>query len=710
MAKKVLDANWTGSYTKPSPRLYPHQWNWDSGFIAIGYAHYNQDHAQKEIESLFRAQWPHGMVPQIVFNPHALGNYFPEPDFWRVPEGRPTSGITMPPLHATACLHIYQHARHREQARDFLQTMYPRLLASHRYLYKYRDPERSGLVYIRHPWESGLDNSPTWDGPLDNIEIDKKTLPDYERKDLKHGVPPAQRPSDAHYDRYVHLVDLFRRHQYDEESIYHECPFLIQDVLFNAVLSRANRDLVEIGKTLGLDTREVEEWRDQTASGISQRLWCSDCNQFEAFDLIQRRLIHTPTVAAFMPLFGGTASPSQAERLYNYLDTVGFCALHQGNCFTVPTYDMSEKGYDPHNYWRGPIWININWMLFRGLAEYGYKQKADSLKRDLIQLPIRFGFHEYFDSRVGKGYGSDQFSWTAALFIDLIYDYYREDGNRLWAIGSRKGRRLESPRILNTVDSLTPAPQKNIASTLMAAIVDLRTRYFDIHRGRVDYASMKESPEYLAFTKTTGLLRSFDVAQLATPDEKTAFWIDLYNALVIHGIVELNIKASVQEVANFFKSVSYQIGEFVFSLDDIEHGILRANARPPYAIFRVFKIHDRRRRFSLDRVDPRIHFAVVCGSRSCPPIRFYKPEKVDDQLNLAARHFVNSSEVIALPEQHKVFLSQIFRWYERDFGGRSGVLDFVLRFLDEGEEATFLKRHAHLVTVNYLSYDWNLNH
>ena len=90
LAKEILLGNWTGSYTKPSPSLYPHQWNWDSAFIAIGYAHYDQERAQQEILSLFENQWSNGMVPQIVFNPQALGHYFPEPDFWQVPDGRPS--------------------------------------------------------------------------------------------------------------------------------------------------------------------------------------------------------------------------------------------------------------------------------------------------------------------------------------------------------------------------------------------------------------------------------------------------------------------------------------------------------------------------------------------------------------------------------------------------------------------------------------------
>jgi hypothetical protein len=106
-ARDILDRNWTGHYTKPSPALYPHQWNWDSCFIAVGYAHYDETRAMTELRSLLRHQWDNGMIPQIAFNPSALGNYFPEPDFWQVPGGRLSSGITMPPpftpWHASRC-------------------------------------------------------------------------------------------------------------------------------------------------------------------------------------------------------------------------------------------------------------------------------------------------------------------------------------------------------------------------------------------------------------------------------------------------------------------------------------------------------------------------------------------------------------------------------------------------------------------------------
>jgi hypothetical protein len=68
-ARAVLDFNWTGEYTMPGPRLYPHQWSWDSAFIAIGYSRYDQERATRELGHLFEAQWKNGLLPQLVFNP-----------------------------------------------------------------------------------------------------------------------------------------------------------------------------------------------------------------------------------------------------------------------------------------------------------------------------------------------------------------------------------------------------------------------------------------------------------------------------------------------------------------------------------------------------------------------------------------------------------------------------------------------------------------
>ncbi|UCE79217.1 MAG: DUF547 domain-containing protein [Nitrospiraceae bacterium] len=714
-ARNILDANWLGSSTKPAPALYPHQWNWDSAFIAIGRSHYDTARAIQEVETLFEAQWSNGMVPQIVFNREALGHYFPEPDFWQTersphaPETHLTSGITMPPVHAITVEKIYVSARKSRLVLPFLKRIYPRLFKLHEYLYRERDPNNEGLVFIRHPWESGIDNSPTWDGPLKRIMVDKTQLPPYERKDLKHGVDPKMRPSNDEYDRYVYLVDLFRKNEYDEARISTVCPFLIQDPLFNSVLCRANESLVQIAELVGEDPETPRSWIEKTAGAIRDKLWHEEHDIFDAYDLVADEAIEVDTSAGFLPLFAGAATREQAQKIYDRLNSASFCALHQGNCFTIPNYDTQKEGFDRSNYWRGPVWININWMLAHGLRRYGYTLKADSLQKDLLQLPIRFGFHEYFDSFDGTGYGTDNFSWTAALFIDLVEEFYASQKKEGVGLAQRLKAELSSGMVLNDGKEMPDVPEENLGSELMQSIRKLRDTFYDTKRGRVDYQKLIDSDAYRTYRLLTNGLQKFNPSSLLGRREKIAFWVNLYNTIVVDGIAKMGIQQSVKEVSSFFDSVKYNIGGYLFSPDDIEHGILRGNTRPWFRPFKQFGLRDKRREWVVLPVDPRIHFALVCGSRSCAPIDYYEPQNIYDQLNEASKSFVNSSEVVVLPEEGKLMLSEIFRWYETDFGGKPGVIDFIFDYLADEKARDFLRQKSGNLIFEYIYYDWNLN-
>ncbi len=713
-AKIILKNNWTGASTKPAPSLYPHQWNWDSGFVAIGKSHYNTSQAILEIERLFEAQWANGMLPQIVFDPKALGHYFPEPDFWEMerslhaPVDKLTSGITMPPVHAIAVEEIYQNARQQRRILPFLKRIYPKLIALHSYLYEERDPEKEGLVYIRHPWESGIDNSPTWDIPLMRIKIDKATLPDYTRKDLGHGVDSSMRPSDEDYDRYIYLVDLFRRCDYDEACIRESCEFLIQDPLFNSILCRANESLARIAEVIGESPDLPQSWSKKTSAAIRKKLWHGEHGIFDACDLITGELIEIDTAAGFLPLFAGAATREQAQIIYERLNSASFCGLHQGNCFTIPNYDTQKEDFDRLNYWRGPVWININWMLANGLKRYGYTLKADSMRKDLLQLPIRFGFHEYFDSFDGTGYGSDNFSWTAALFIDLVEEFYEseEPGFELKKLAKSL---VSRGQVLNSGQKKPEIQPESLAAELMKSIRSMKDSYYDTQRGLVDYERLRQSPEFQHYRILTNGLKEFNPSHLKSRKEKLAFWINLYNTIVVDGIITLKIKNSVKEAPEFFKKIKYQIGDTLFSPDDIEHGILRGNVRPYFRLIRQFGPGDTRRAWILKPVDPRIHFALVCGSRSCAPIDYYDSERIDLQLDKAAKSFINSSEVLILPEEGKILISDIFRWYEKDFGGRGGILDFIFNFLVDDKAKEFIRKERQKLKIEYLHYDWNLN-
>ena len=177
-AESVLALNWTGTSTVPSRRQYPHQWGWDAAYIAFGWAWIDQARAARELESILSGQWADGRVPHIVFHAGVPEDaYFPGPAFWRSaeapdgPDGAVTSGLTQPPLHARAALEVALHARDGDRADAFLRRVFPRLAAQHAYLARRRDAGGAGLAAIVHPWESGLDDSPSWDEPLRAVAL-----------------------------------------------------------------------------------------------------------------------------------------------------------------------------------------------------------------------------------------------------------------------------------------------------------------------------------------------------------------------------------------------------------------------------------------------------------------------------------------------------------------------------------------------------------
>ena len=299
-ARAVLEANWLGHATSPSRRLYPHQWSWDAACVAMGYSSWNQERAETELRSLFSGQWSDGLLPHIVFTDG--GRYFPGPEFWQTerspdaPEQPRTSGIVQPPIHATAALQVYRLASDRKRAASFLEELLPKLAAWHGYLYRERTRADGGLVEIWHPWESGMDNSPLWDGALERVTFDAAQLPPYARVDVEL-AEVTERPSDGEYDRYVYLVTVFRELAYDSSRIRDVVPFALQPVLFNSLLVQSNRDLAEIARILGSDPAPFETWAETTARALDERLWDEEHAVYVDFDVKAGQRVGVRTAA-----------------------------------------------------------------------------------------------------------------------------------------------------------------------------------------------------------------------------------------------------------------------------------------------------------------------------------------------------------------------------------------------------------------------------
>lgn len=429
-AAELLRRNDLGGWTKAAPALYPHQWSWDSAFIAIGLSRLDSRRAARELQTLFDAQWMNGKVPHIVFNPQATG-YFPDPARWATnlsPDAPPTiqtSGLCQPPVHAIAAYRLWWIAVREGKealsaATDFLRDLYPRLLAWHRYLVTARDPEESGLVTIFHPWESGTDNSPRWDRALATIQVGD--LPPYTRADLQHVADASQRPTKEEYDRYLWLVELMKQARYDDATIYQSHPFLIKDVLFSAIFVAANMALLDIAGAVGApddDRAAIKTWRDRGRRGLATR-WDDRLRLCLDYDLRAGAAVEVRTSAGFAPLIAGETNEGRRKALLANFDSPDFTGHPDLRWPVPPSTSPADPAFRPRAYWRGPTWPVMNWLLWWALMGLGEIDRAARLRQAALDQVATGGFAEYFEPFTGEPLGSLEQSWTAAVVLDWL--------------------------------------------------------------------------------------------------------------------------------------------------------------------------------------------------------------------------------------------------------------------------------------------------
>lgn len=266
---------------------------------------------------------------------------------------------------------------------------------------------------------------------------------------------------------------------------------------------------------------------------------------------------------------------------------------------------------------------------------------------------------------------------------------------------------------LNGTAGAAPVPAEapeGIDAELKRCLGRLQGGFFDVREGMVDYRAMKRSESFGQYLRLAATLALFDPGKLTTDRARKAFWINIYNILIIHGVIALDIRRSVLEIVNFFGRIGYLIGENYYSPDDIEHGILRKNRPHPAFPTRPFHSSDPRLGFCVRQFDPRIHFALVCASSSCPPIEFYDAETIDRQLDTAARSFINRRGLELDRSRRELKLSRVFQWYAKDFGStQQEMLDFILQFAEPSVRDEIEEFRGQALKIRYLPYNWNLN-
>lgn len=422
-ARRILRENDTGAFIKPSPKQYPHQWNWDAALIALGLATFDVARAQAEVHKLLAGHWRDGMVPHILYH-DGPSDYFPTPDFWRVERSPnaptvPTSGLTQPPVLATAVRAIFERDEDKNRALGFVRAVYPKLLAWHHWFHTARDPDGTGLIAILHPWESGMDNSTRFTGALERVPV--ADVPAYRRRDQEH-VAADERPVAGDYDRFMALIGRYREAAWDAPTLFETAPFCVQDTFTSAVLHRADKDLYVLAELLGETVADIDNWLTRTRHAFDTRLWDEDAGLYYDFDLRAGESIPENTCATFLPLYAGLAIETQAARLVEHLLNPDEYAPDDRTHYYLPSAAKNSPYFEPRRYWRGPVWLNVNWFLVQGLRRYGYAELADRVVADTLKLVEQGGFAEYYDPRDGTPCGARDFSWSAALVLELLHN------------------------------------------------------------------------------------------------------------------------------------------------------------------------------------------------------------------------------------------------------------------------------------------------
>jgi hypothetical protein len=224
---------------------------------------------------------------------------------------------------------------------------------------------------------------------------------------------------------------------------------------------------------------------------------------------------------------------------------------------------------------------------------------------------------------------------------------------------------------------------------------------------QIDYLRMSQDFVYAA--KAGGIADAYPdslyqvdektlLQQLDNDDKKKAFFINIYNAYT-----QIILQKAPEKYKNrnaFFKSKQIPIAHHIISLDLLEHGILRrSKVKWSLGYFNKLFVGKFERMFRVSRVDYRIHFTLNCGAKSCPAIAYYRPEQLNEQLNLATNTYLQS-EAIYNSEANVLQLPSLMSWFRGDFGGKRNEIKLCRKL-------NIIPASAK-PQIKYKHYDWNL--
>ena len=244
---------------------------------------------------------------------------------------------------------------------------------------------------------------------LDKVNIEKNIK--YKRADNKV-VNPDFRPLNIDYDRYVTIKNNLKKIKYNPKRVFKSSFFNVVDVGFNSIFLKANKDLVTLLDTFGLNKTKIENYIKITEKNFL-KLYDKKKETFFSKDLKNNKKIYIPSITNYFLLFADLNNDKINKILIQNLKKH---KLKEKYFFS--SIKPNHKSFEEKRYWRGPVWINCNWFIYKGLKNKD-KLFSDKIKNKTIQILEKKGFFEYFSCKSGQPMGAKNFSWSAALYLDL---------------------------------------------------------------------------------------------------------------------------------------------------------------------------------------------------------------------------------------------------------------------------------------------------
>lgn len=296
------------------------------------------------------------------------------------------------------------------------------------------------------------------------------------------------------------------------------------------------------------------------------------------------------------------------------------------------------------------------------------------------------------------------------FFQHVMQENKFEDGNHFY-------RFLEHDPVVMTycfnfkgkIIELEPKKAQEMGTSLWRITLAIFEQYVAEDGKHVDYQGISMSEEFRRYLTLTHQLQRVDLLETSR-EEKLAFFINLYNAMVVHAVIVLGHPVGPLDRRKFFGDFQYLIGGDPYSLSAIENGVLRANQRPPYNFIKAFGPKDNRLKVSLLEPLPLVHFALNRATRSSPALKLFTPANIDAELHFAARSFFRDGGILIDVETKTVSLNKIMNWYSADFGKtESEILKGIVDYLEPAKAEDLIHLLEGDIKIVYQPYDWSPN-